>query len=94
MQKDGIKLPKIKVPTFDGNVMNWRSFWEQYDVFIHSKHQLSNLERLAYLRQALKSGPAKYVIEGLSGTGHSYTEAIDCLCQRYNKPYLIQQMHK
>ena len=47
--KDSIKLPKIDVPTFDGNVMNWHSFWEQYQVLIHSKTQLADPEKLAYL---------------------------------------------
>ena len=47
--------------------MNWRSFWEQYEVSIHSREQLSDPEMLAYLRQALKDGPAKRVIEGLWG---------------------------
>ena len=24
----GVKLPKIDVPKFDGNMLNWQSFWE------------------------------------------------------------------
>ena len=32
-----IKLPKISVPTFDGKVVNWKSFWEQFDATIHCK---------------------------------------------------------
>lgn len=58
VHKEGIKLPKINVPTFDRGIMNWRSFWEQYKVSIHSREQLSNLEKLAYLRHSLKDGPA------------------------------------
>ena len=93
LPKDGIKLPKIDVPTFDGNVMNWRSFWEQYEVAIHSKSQLTDPEKLAYLRQALQNGSARQVIEGLSGTGNNYTEAIDCLRKRYDKPRLLHHAH-
>ena len=25
-----IKLPKVRVPTFDGKVLNWKNFWEQF----------------------------------------------------------------
>ena len=25
-----VKLPKLDVPTFDGNILNWRAFWEQF----------------------------------------------------------------
>ena len=32
----GIQLPKIEVPTFDGNLLNWQIFWEQFESTIHS----------------------------------------------------------
>ena len=28
--REGIKLPKINVATFNGDMLNWRTFWEQY----------------------------------------------------------------
>ena len=80
----GVKLPKIDVPTFKGNIMEWQSFWEQFDVSVHSRSQLIDPERLAYLRQALKDGPAKCVIEGLSGSGSSYRKVIDMLQKHYD----------
>ena len=62
----GVKLPKTDVPTFDGNILNWKTFWEQFEVAIHLKTQLTKAEKLAYLRHALKGGTAKQVIEGLA----------------------------
>ena len=35
-----VKLPKISVPTFDGKVLNWKSFWEQFDASIHCKTRI------------------------------------------------------
>ncbi len=29
----GAKLPKLKVLTFNGDILNWKSFWEQFCVF-------------------------------------------------------------
>ncbi len=29
-EHEGVKLPKIEVPMFDGNILNWRRFWEQF----------------------------------------------------------------
>ena len=55
-QASGIKLPKINVPTFDGNMLHWTSFWEQFKVSVHSKDRLSIAEKLAYLRHAVKDG--------------------------------------
>ena len=56
VHREGIKLPKIDVPTFDGDIMNWRRFWEQYGVSIHSTTNLTDPGKLAYLRQLLKDG--------------------------------------
>ena len=44
VHREGIKLPKIDVPTFDRDIMNWRRFWEQYEVFIHSRTNLTDPE--------------------------------------------------
>ena len=38
----GVKLPKLDVPTFDGNIIHWKQFWDQFTVAVHSKTSLSN----------------------------------------------------
>ena len=68
--------------------MNWKMFWEQYSVLINLKPGLSEPEKLAYLRQALKDGQAKNVIEGLSGLGDDYKDAVEYLRRHYDKPRL------
>ena len=89
----GVKLPKLDVPTFDGNILNWRSFWEQFRISVHDRSNLSDSEKLVYLQHSLKNGSAKSVIEGLSRSGEYYAEAIECLRSRYNRPRLIHQTH-
>ena len=41
----------------------------------------------------LKDGPARQVIEGLSGSGSGYSEAIKCLHKRYDKPRPLHLAH-
>lgn len=89
----GVKLPKIDVPTFDGNLLHWSTFWEQFDVSVHSKSSISDAEKLVYLQHSLKGGSAKQAIEGLSKSGEHYVEAVQCLKDRYNRPRLIHQAH-
>ena len=89
----GVKLPKIDVPTFDGHILQWRKFWEQFELAVHCKFSLSQAEKLVYLQHALKGGSAKHTIEGLSSTGDHYNEAVECLKARYNRPRLIHQAH-
>ena len=88
-----IKLPKLDIPTFDGNHLHWLTFWEQYCVAINDRADLSQAQKLVYLWQSLKDGSAKNVIEGLSRSGEQYTEAVKCLQEQYNCPCLIHQAH-
>ena len=89
----GVKLPKLDVPTFNGNILNWKSFWEQFCVSVHDRTNLSTSEKLVYLQHALKDGSAKHTIEGLSRSGEYYAEAVECLKSRYDRPRLIHQTH-
>ena len=93
MYSTGVKLPKISVPSFNRNLLNWSSFWEQFNIAIRSKEQLTDAEKLAYLKNSLKDGQARHVIEGLALTSENYLEAIACLQNRYNCPRLIHQAH-
>ena len=89
----GVKLPKLDVPTFDGDILRWSSFWEQFVTSVDSRKHLSNAEKLVYLQHAVKNGSAAGVIQGLSQSGEQYTEAVECLRQRYDRPRLVHQMH-
>ena len=89
----GVRLPKIDVPTFDGNILSWQTFWEQFSIAVHERTSLSDTGKLVYLRHALKDGEAKRVIEGLFRSGDQYTEAVTCLRSRYDRPRLIHQTH-
>ena len=90
---NGVRLPKLEVPSFDGNILNWRSFWEQFGISVHDRTHLSDSEKLVYLQQSLKGGSAKGVIEGLSRSGEYYSEAVKSLQLRYDRPRLIHQAH-
>ena len=83
----------MNILTFDGNILNWNTFWQQFDMAIHSKVQLDNTEKLAYLRDVLKDGPAGHVIESLTHNAECYKEAIDCLRKRYDQPHVIHRAH-
>ena len=89
----GVNLPKLDTPTFDGNIIHWKQFWDQFVVAVHNKTNLSNAEKSVYLQHAIKGGSAKNVIEGLSHSGDNYEEAIECLKARYDRPRLIQRTH-
>ena len=57
--ESSFKVPKLNIPTFDGEVLHCQQFWEQFHVTINSRKGLSDAEKLVYLQQAIKQGPAR-----------------------------------
>ena len=46
-----------------------------------------------YLQDAVKDGPARFVIQGLTQTSESYEEAIKCLKELYDRRRLVEEEH-
>ena len=88
-----IELSKVNFPTFDVDTLNWVTFWEQFDLAIHSNKKLHDVQKLAYLRDAVETVPAKHVIKSLSHSADRYKQVVKCLQQRYDKPRFIHQSH-
>ena len=89
----GVNLPRIEIPTIDGNILNWRPFWDQFQAAIQDKPHLGDTDKLAYLQDALKGRPAMYVIQGLTQIAESYGEGIKCLKDRYDCPRVTHHEH-
>lgn len=39
-ESPGLKLPKLDVPTFSRNILQWRNFWEQFVIISSQSHYL------------------------------------------------------
>ena len=87
------KLPRLEVPSFDGDILKWKSFWDQFSVSIHDRSDLTAAEKMVYLQNALKDKTAKSTIEGLTKSGEHYEEAVKCLQSRYDRPRMVHQTH-
>ena len=37
-----VRMLKLDVPTFDGDILNWVTFWELFAVVVHDRSHLSN----------------------------------------------------
>ncbi len=51
-ESHGGKLPRIDIALFNGDLLDWQTFWEQFDLTVHSRRDVPNAEKLAYLRHA------------------------------------------
>ena len=88
-----MKLPKLDIPVFNGNIIHWTRFWEQFCISVHDRSSLSNAEKFVYLQQALKGGIAKSSIDGMTQSGENHNGAVACLKAWYDRPRLIHKAH-
>lgn len=78
-----VRLPKIELPKFDGNLQKWLNFKDLFDTCIIKEASLSNVERLHYLKACLH-GDAEHLLRNISVTEHNFTIAWELLTQRYD----------
>ena len=86
------RLPKLSIPTFTGDPLNWQSFWDCFDSAVNSNPTLSNVQKLSYLRAQLQ-GDASRVVAGFPLTNTSYSQSIALLTDRFGQPYKIVNAH-
>ena len=87
-----VKLPKLELPNFDGDIINWRGFWDQFQVAIHENKTIAEIDKFTYLKSFL-SNSALSAISGLSLISTNYKEAIDILQQRYGNTQVSISAH-
>ncbi|XP_063923045.1 uncharacterized protein LOC135137352 [Zophobas morio] len=87
-----IKLPKIELPTFSGDIITFTPYIEMYQSLIHRSAELTNIEKFNYLLASLK-GEALAFIQHIPVTSDNYTVAYNALIQRYQNNRLILNAH-
>ena len=90
---DNIKLPKLELPTFDGEPLSWPLFWEHFSVAIDQNSRLSDEEKLAYLRSAMKSPLAIQIVSPQTGGSHKYSTLLNLLKQTFEDKRKIYCNH-
>lgn len=87
-----VRFPKIDLPFFDGAYDKWMCFSDTFKAMIHNKINISNIEKLHYLRSCLK-GEAAAVIQSLISSDENYEIAWSLLVDRYDNKRVIVQNH-
>ena len=86
------RLPKLTLPRFEGDPLEWQTFWDSFDCAVHSNSVLSDVQRLNYLRAHL-GGEASRAIAGFPLTGANYHQSVDLLRSRFGQPQKIINAH-
>ncbi|XP_058840961.1 uncharacterized protein LOC131696439 [Topomyia yanbarensis] len=83
-----IKLPEVKLPTFDGTVSEWITFRDTFKSLIESNPQLSQIDKFSYLVASL-SKDARKVIESVELSAANYSVAWNLLEKRFDNKKLV-----
>ena len=67
----GARLPKLEIPVFIGELLDWQPFWDCFQAAIDTNPTLTGVQKLSYLRAQLR-GEASRVITGLPLTNTNY----------------------
>jgi hypothetical protein len=77
-----VRLPKLEIPSFDGNVMDWPSFCDMFRSIVDNNPRLSKAQKLAHLKTSV-TGEAARLIKALNLTDGNY----DIACKQLNDRY-------
>ena len=86
------KLPRIEVPSFDGDPLRFRTFWDTFECMIDKDDTLDEQMKFTYLRAKME-GKAKLALEGLTLTKDNYKEAVKLLHERFGDEQIMIQSH-
>ena len=82
------KLPKLALPTFDGDLLLWQTFWDSFESSVHTNPALSDVQKFSYLKAQL-TGDAMRTIDGFALTNANYHQALSLLKERYGQTHKI-----
>ena len=78
-----VKLPKVELPEFDGDITQWKGFKEKFGSLVGDRTDLSNINKLVYLFGQLK-GEAYKLVSELKLESDNYNVAIQILDKNYS----------
>ena len=87
-----IKLPKLTIRKFNGEITAWTPFWNQFQSAIHNNPSLNDIDKFNYLLSYLE-GEAAEEVEGMALTAANYPEAIGRLEERFGDTSYIVGQH-
>ncbi|XP_060860374.1 uncharacterized protein LOC132937587 [Metopolophium dirhodum] len=87
-----IGLPKIELPKFDGDVVQWCSFRDIFCSLVHNNQHYSDIERFHVLKSLLV-GPALAVIKSIPLTATNYNIAWNALHKSFENNRLLATAH-
>ena len=87
-----VKLPEHDFEKYNGDVLRFQEFWDNFSMPVHDNKRLRPVEKLNYLRAKVE-GKAKAAIAGLEITNDNYDVAVKILRERFGDPQAVISGH-
>ena len=87
-----VRLPKLQLRSFSGDVTKWTSFWQSFEAAVHKNSDLSDVEKFNHLNSLLERS-ARDAVAGLALTEANYRQAIEILQKRFGSKQQIVNKH-
>ncbi|XP_040072475.1 uncharacterized protein LOC120844659 [Ixodes scapularis] len=87
-----VKLPRLELPKYNGDLEDWQTFWDQFQSSIDHNPTLSPVDKLKYLKIYLV-GKADAAVKRIPVTSDNYSVAIELLKRRFGQPTVIVNNH-
>ena len=86
-----VKLPKIELPRFNGDILKFNSFWQQFGACV-DESDIPTVTKFNYLISVMR-GDAKTALEGIPITDTNYESAKKILHEKYGRKELVIFAH-
>ena len=87
-----VNLPKLQIQPFNGNPLEWLTFWDSFRNAVHENDSLSDIDKMNYLKGMLANEAAR-AIAGLPITSQNYRKAIELLKERFGRKQTLINAH-
>ncbi|XP_070075502.1 uncharacterized protein [Drosophila takahashii] len=87
-----VNMPQMTVPKFSGACVDWPGYYDAFTSLIHNNHNLSNVQRLHFLKDSLPIGRDNDIRQ-MQLTDVNYAVAWGMMIKRYNNPRLVFSHH-
>jgi hypothetical protein len=91
--RNNVKLPKLVIEKYSGDISQWQYFWGQFDTAVNSNHNLTKTDKFCYLRSYLTGAAANVVAAGLPLTDSNYENATQLPQKRFGRKDLVNNAH-
>ncbi|XP_065191904.1 uncharacterized protein LOC135822994 [Sycon ciliatum] len=90
--KSTVNLPKLGLPKFNGDILQWKSFHDMFMASVHKHTGLSDVQKLSSLKEHVTHN-ALDTISGLSLSDANYAVALGLLDERYGNTQVQVNAH-